>query len=88
MDSKEKEIFLVNAPVSEKEKEYCLCRTAYGKSNHTFPMVASNACDEWYHGDGISFTHTFVHAIPFFVCPNCIDMYFGGYFFAYTTSCT
>ena len=43
-------------------------------------MVACNACDEWYHVDCINFIHTFVRAVPFFVCPNCIDMSFGGYF--------
>ena len=53
------------------------CRTAYSKSNHASPMVAFNACDKWYHVDCINFTHAFVHSVPFFVCPNCIDMSFG-----------
>ena len=80
MDSKEKERFSLNTPVSEKEKKYCVCRTAYSENNHPSPMAACNACDGSYQVDCINFTHAFIHAVPFFVCPDCIDMSFGGYF--------
>ena len=78
IDSTEKVRFLVNTPVSKKEKEYCVCRTGCSKCNYTAPMVACNACDEWCHVDCINFTYGFVHAAPFFVCSNCVDMSFGG----------
>lgn len=80
MDSKEKERFLVNTPVSEKREKYCVCRTAYSESNHASPMATCNACDEWYQIDCISSTQTFVHTVPLSVRSDCIDMSFGGYF--------
>ena len=36
--------FLLNKPLSEKEREYCVCRNIYNKRD--FPMVACNVCEE------------------------------------------
>ena len=75
----EKERFLLNTPISEREREYCICRKRFNKDDPSLPMVACNICDEWYHVECIRFSYPFVRAVPFFVCPNCVDTTFSGF---------
>ena len=75
----EKKIFLLNTPISEREREYCICRKRFNKNDPSSPMVVCNICDEWYHVECVRFFYPFVIAVPFFVCSNCVDTALSGF---------
>ena len=69
----EKKIFLLNTAISEREREYCICRKHFNQNDPSSPMVACNICNEWYHVECVRFFYPFVVAVPFFVSSNCVD---------------
>ena len=71
----EKGRFFLNTPISERY----WCRKRFNEDDPSLPMVACNICDEWYHVECTRFPYPLVHAVPFFVCPNCVDRIFSGF---------
>ena len=68
-----KQLFVNQTPLKNQNQELCLCRKTYNVTTETSPMVACDLCKEWYHNNCIGLESAFTHAIPFFICGQCIN---------------
>ena len=73
-----KQLFVNQTPLKNQNQELCLCRKTY-VTTETSPMVAFDLCKEWYHNNCIGLESAFTHAIPFFICGQCINRHYSGF---------
>ena len=74
-----KQLFVNQTPLKNQNQKLCLCRKTYNVTTETSPMVACDLCKEWYHNNCIGLESAFTHAIPFFICGQCINRHYSGF---------
>ena len=74
-----KQLFVNQTPLKNQNQEICLCRKTHNFTTETSPMVAWNLCKEWYHNNYIGLESAFTHAVPLFICGQCISRHYSGF---------
>ena len=67
-----KQLFVNQTPLKNHNQELYLCRKTYNVTTETSPMVAFDLCTEWFYNNCIGLESDFAHAIPLFICGQCI----------------
>ena len=73
-----KQLSINQTPLKNQNQELCLCRKTYNVTTETSPMVACDLCKEWYCNNCIGLESAFTHAIPLFICGQCIICHYSG----------
>ena len=79
MSLKTEQLFVNQTPLKNQSHALYLCQKTYNVISETSPVVACDLCKEWYQNNCIGLEEAFIHAIPLFICGQCINRCCSGF---------